>query len=85
MTTDLSDRQKEIIEKLCGDGRAQIVIQKIITEQLSFSEIENICNIINDEFLLRGLLSSYEPNAYGLELEALLDEVNRPRLARRPD
>jgi hypothetical protein len=34
---------------------------------------------------MHGLLPNYEPNEYGLELEALLNIVNRPRLARRAD
>jgi hypothetical protein len=85
MATTLSDRQKEIVKSLFSNGTAQSVIQKVLTEQLSFSEIENVVNIIHREFSMHGLLPNYEPNEYGLELEALLNIVNRPRLARRAD
>ncbi len=85
MTTSLSDRQKEIIERLFRDGSAQDVIQKVLNEELSFSEIENVINVIHREFSLHGLLPNYEPNEYGRKLEALLDIVNRPRLAPKAD
>ncbi|HEX4334775.1 MAG TPA: hypothetical protein VH062_02610 [Polyangiaceae bacterium] len=42
-----------------------------------------LCQIISSEFVRTGLGSDDEPNARGLELEALLDTVNRPRL--KPD
>jgi hypothetical protein len=29
---------------------------------------------------MKGIEETFEPNAYGKELEALLDAVNRPRL-----
>ena len=61
-------------------GSTQGVSQEILAEQLSFSEIEDVIDILHREFSLHGPLPGYEPNEYGLELEALLDIVNRPRL-----
>lgn len=29
---------------------------------------------------MEGINSDYSPNEYGLELEGLIDEINRPRL-----
>lgn len=83
MVGNLSDRQKEIIQKLYGAGSAQDLLQRMLAEQLSFREIEEVCLGINDEFLMRGLLPDFEPSEYGLEPEALLDIVNRQRL--RPE
>jgi hypothetical protein len=47
---------------------------------LTREQREELCGLISVEFLRTGLAAGDEPNARGLELEALLDEVNRPNL-----
>jgi len=37
--------------------------------------------MINDEYLLEGVGKNYVPNSYGIELEELLDVINRPRIS----
>lgn len=44
------------------------------------SDIGALCDVINAEFMMEGILPNFEPNEYGLELEKLLDVINRPRL-----
>ena len=39
-----------------------------------------LCNLINEEFMAKGIKENWEPNTYGLALEDLLDEINRRRL-----
>ena len=50
---------------------------------LTRDQREELCGLINAEFLRTGLSSDDEPTARGLELEALLDAVNRPNLMSR--
>lgn len=45
---------------------------------MAFSEIDALCGLINVEFMMEGILPTFEPNEYGLELEKLLDLINRP-------
>lgn len=85
MATNLSNRQEEIIAKLYGTASAPSLVQRILTEQLAVAEIEDVSLRINEEFLTHGLGLDYEPNEYGLELDALLEIVNRPRLRQGAD
>jgi hypothetical protein len=57
-----------------------MLAQKAIAECLTENEIEEICNIISNEFLLNGITESFEANAYGKELENILDIINKVRL-----
>jgi hypothetical protein len=47
---------------------------------LTREEREDLCGLINAEFLHTGLGADNEPTTRGLELEALLDTVNRPNM-----
>jgi hypothetical protein len=85
MASNLSNRQEEILAKLYGKASAPSLGQRISTEQLPAAEIENVSLRINEEFLMHGLGPCYEPNDYGLELDALLELVNRPRLRQEAD
>ncbi|MDR1461153.1 MAG: hypothetical protein LBI78_05860 [Campylobacteraceae bacterium] len=55
-------------------------MQKLINGCSSKDEIEKMCDIISDEFLLNGITEDFEANAYGKELENILDIINRDRL-----
>jgi hypothetical protein len=49
-------------------------------EEVNNEDIENIIDVISDELMQYGFEKDYEPNKYGLQLEDLLDKVNKPRL-----
>jgi hypothetical protein len=79
----LTDRQKEIIRNMGArcDHENSIIFNDLEKGEINFSDISIICDIINSEFMMEGILPNFEPNAYGLELEGLLDVINKPRLA----
>ena len=54
--------------------------EKLMTKKISSNEIDELCELISNEFIVNGIQESYEPNEYGRELEKLLDAVNRGRL-----
>jgi len=81
-TYSLSIRQREILEsiqnKLPTDLKQHF--ENALNNTLTAVEIERLCQLINDEFLMNGINDDYSPNNYGRELEELLDVINRPRL-----
>lgn len=81
MKNQLNERQASILRSLClkNNGENMHLFDYFNDGKLNLSEIEKLCSIINNEFMMEGILPSYEPNAYGLELESLLDLVNRQR------
>ena len=82
MKIDLTERQKTIVNslRLKGLKEYQTMLGELENGQLSIADIEKLCTLINDEFLMEGILPSFEPNVYGRELEALLDVVNNARI-----
>jgi hypothetical protein len=78
----LTKRQIEILESLQrgGSEHKKELLSRALREELPRADIEAVCQLINDEFLMRGINPDYSPNEYGRELEQLLDAVNRPRL-----
>jgi hypothetical protein len=83
MKMALTNRQKEIVSSLRikDAGKNEVVFNNFENGEISFSEIGLLCNLINDEFMMKGILPTFEPNEYGLELESLLDLINKPRLS----
>lgn len=82
MTLALTDRQKEILRNLRSKyaGKNASAFDNLEKGTVTFSEIDILCDLINAEFMMEGILPTYEPNEYGIELESLLDLINRPRL-----
>jgi len=82
MKIELTERQKTIVNSLRLKGKEafQSMLCDLKDGQLAMADIEVLCTLINDEFMMEGLLPSYEPNVYGRELEALLDLVNTARI-----
>lgn len=80
----LTERQKEILKKLRTNdaGLNAITFDNLENGQINANEIGALCDLVNAEFMLKGILPSFEPNQYGLELENLLDVINRPRLGK---
>lgn len=78
----LTERQVEILRRL-RDGAVeanQRLFDHVLSGTLSKSDIEAVCQLINDEYLMNGINEDYGPNEYGRQLEELLDVVNRPRI-----
>ena len=76
------NRQKEILEKLRVNdhGKSSVAFEKIESNQLDINGTEIICGLINSEFMMEGVLPNFESNEYGIELENLLNVINRPRI-----
>ena len=81
MKIELTEQQKKIVNslRLKGLKESQPILGELENGQLSIADIEELCTLINDEFLMEGILPGFEPNVYGRELEALLDVVNSTR------
>ena len=82
MKIELTERQKAIVNslRLKGSEESQNMLGELENGRLTMADIEELCTLINDEFMMEGILPSFEPNMYGRELEALLDVVNRARI-----
>jgi hypothetical protein len=82
MKIELTERQKAIVKslRLKGSEESQHVLGELENGKLIEADIEVLCTLINDEFMMEGILPNFEPNAYGLELEEFLDMVNRTRI-----
>ncbi|SEA67745.1 hypothetical protein [Paraburkholderia sartisoli] len=82
MKLALTDRQKQIVSNLRvkDAGKNTSTFDSLDAGEMTFAEIDEICGLINAEFMMEGVLPTFEPNEYGLELERLLDLINRPRL-----
>ncbi|MGC6388433.1 hypothetical protein ACMV8I_12335 [Ewingella sp. S1.OA.A_B6] len=79
MSNILTLRHQQIIATLCGSDHSMIA-SKIMNNLLTPNEIEDLCGLISNEFMLNGITEDFEPSEYGKELETLLDIVNRKRL-----
>ena len=81
MNISLTEREKEIINKLRVNdaGANAIAFKNLESGQMSIENIATLCSLINAEFMMEGISPNFEPNAYGIELENLLDVINRPR------
>lgn len=82
MNVSLTNRQKEIIDRLrrIDAGANAIAFDNLENARMCMKNIETICDLINAELLMEGILPNFEPNAYGIELENLLDVINRLRV-----
>jgi hypothetical protein len=82
MNININERQRQIISSLISKNSEEfkIILSDLINGFLEVQNIEKICNLINEEFMMKGILPNFEPNAYGCELEVLLDVVNSARL-----
>jgi hypothetical protein len=70
---------RRLREKLNGSDAE--LLENVINETLARNDVQRVCELINNEFLMKGIEEDYEPNEYGRELENLLDKVNAPRLS----
>lgn len=77
----LTNGQIQLLLALCFmAGEYQLAMaEKLLKGSLSSREADELCELISDEFMIGGIEEGFEPNSYGLELELLLDAVNRIR------
>ncbi len=77
----LKSKQKDLLFRILAEKTEDSsYLDGIGSESFPERKIDQICNWINDEFMMNGLAGNDEPNEYGLELEDLLDAVNRGRM-----
>ena len=79
----LTERQTEILKSLRDKAshRDSKILNDVIVGKLDIGDIQRACELVNDEYLLKGIDEDYSPNSYGKELNALLNRVNEPRLS----
>jgi len=56
------------------------LVQKTGTDrdwQLAARDVDRICDLLSDEFVISGLKSDSEPNEWGLQLESAIDWIRR--------
>jgi hypothetical protein len=82
MSSVLNDAQWQLLLELAYlAGEHQLSLTKEFIEgNLLSEETDELCEMISNGFLMDGIEQDFEPNAYGRELEYLLDAVNRERL-----
>ena len=82
ITGHLTERQVEILRCLRdkAPSLSKRLFDDVLSGKLPKSDIEAVCQMINDEYLMKGIEENYSPNEYGRELEELLNVVNRPCL-----
>jgi len=52
-------------------------LEDISRGNISIKSVDAICDLLLSEYLMNGIRSSYEPNAYGLHIERLIDKMNK--------
>ena len=82
-TSTLTQRQAallgEVLDRHAPADRSSF-LTKAASHALDRSERLRLIDLVIAEFCATGLRTDDEPNARGLELEALLDVINRPNL-----
>jgi hypothetical protein len=81
----LTDRQIAILKSLrvSRHGNDANLLEGGINGKLATNDIQRVCEIINDEYLMKGIEENYSPNEYGRDLNNLLNKVNAPRLVEK--
>lgn len=82
MNIQLNTKQTELLSLLSKKYgfEYKYLLKDSIDVVKYFENIEKLCSVINEEYMMKGINSNWEPNAYGLELNDLLDMVNKLRI-----
>lgn len=80
---NLNSRQLALIQSVrdSASARDAEILEQVISGVSADYDIQRVCELINDEYLMKGIGEDYTPNEYGRELEALLNAINAPRLS----
>jgi hypothetical protein len=73
------DLLREVLENQSQEGMG--TLEHAREGCLGEEERRRLVDLIGDEFARSGVSPDDEPNSRGLELEALLDEINRPLIS----
>jgi hypothetical protein len=78
-----TERQIRILRYLAGNTSPsnKLLFDNVIRGTLCEMDVGKVCELINDEFLTKGIEPDFSATAYGQELEALLDLVNIRRIS----
>jgi len=85
--SDMSDTSPELdqLRKASDDAYLLAVSPKLATK-LSSAELKRLRDdVVGDELTAEGFGPDWEPNAYGLMLEDLIDLINRELFSREED
>jgi len=82
MAKPLTQRELELLRQVVRQAKPprEDLLVAAETNALTRSQRQELCELISHEFLRVGLQRDDEPNALGLELEALLDTINHAKL-----
>ena len=80
MKQKLTNRQIEIVKKVFPGADFNSFIARIEGDDLHLQEIEMVCLALNNEFLMNGIDENFEATSYGMQIEDVIDIINRPRL-----
>ncbi|ALV30442.1 hypothetical protein [Pannonibacter phragmitetus] len=80
----LTTSQMEILSKILEVNGLEYDNFMVCLQEgvLPIWKMDQLCEWINDEFMMHGLAVGESPNQYGVQLEQLLDVINRQRLKR---
>ncbi len=79
MNSDQLNLLRDLVSRR-GPGSI-FLVEQLVIGSISSEGREALCALVNDEFCYVGLDESFQPTKEGLMLEALLDEINRPRIS----
>lgn len=83
MTFSLTCEQRELLVFLKNkSGRMHdITFESALQGSIDDVCMAELCNLINEEFMMEGIDENFEPTQYGRKLESLLDVINRSRIS----
>jgi len=75
----LADKSLELLKKCLERHNPSLIsgIESSNSDSYTVDFYNELRGIVGDELCVRGLQANYEPNEYGLRLEALIDEIGR--------
>lgn len=75
-----SELESIILDTVRAKQGSDTLLDAVCKDSLSRPERVMICSWLADRLVAEGLEPNYEPNTFGLLIEAAIDEVNRPNL-----
>lgn len=69
-----------VLETVSARQGSDALLNAIANEILTKYQRTMICGWLADRLVAEGLEPNYEPNPFGLAIEAAIDEINRPNL-----
>ena len=82
MSIQLNERQLSLISNIvASSGKCDLKVLDCLTNNLiAPNERQLILGLVEEELTAKGFGPDSEPTSYGLELEALIDVLNRPNI-----